>query len=51
MTDLESPGPRRRVLWLSTAAFTLLFNVWLMLGVLGIPIRQDLHLGDASSSG
>ncbi|HKY21757.1 MAG TPA: MFS transporter [Vicinamibacterales bacterium] len=43
----ESSGPRRRVLWLSTAAFTLLFNVWLMLGVLGIPLRRELQLGDA----
>ena len=42
----EATGPRRRVLWLSTAAFTLLFNVWLMLGVLAIPIRQDLGLTD-----
>jgi MFS transporter, NNP family, nitrate/nitrite transporter len=42
----EPSGPRQRVLWLSTAAFTLLFNVWLMLGVLGIPIRRDLGLSD-----
>jgi MFS transporter, NNP family, nitrate/nitrite transporter len=43
----EDPsGPRQRVLWLSTIAFTLLFNVWLMLGVLGIPIRKDLGLSD-----
>ena len=40
-------GPRRRVLWLSTAAFTLLFNVWLMLGVLGIPLRRELGLSDS----
>jgi MFS transporter, NNP family, nitrate/nitrite transporter len=38
---------RRRVLWLSTAAFTLLFNVWLMLGVLGIPLRKELSLSDS----
>lgn len=37
---------RLRVLWLSTAAFTLMFNVWLMLGVLGIPIRRALDLSD-----
>src|SRR6516225_1946878 len=37
---------RRRVLWLSTAAFTLMFNVWLMLGVLGIPLRRELDLSD-----
>ncbi|HVH42999.1 MAG TPA: nitrate/nitrite transporter [Labilithrix sp.] len=29
---------------LSTVAFTLLFAVWLMLGVLGIPIKQELGL-------
>ncbi len=34
----------RRVLWLSTVAFTLLFAVWLMYGVLGIPIKAELHL-------
>jgi NNP family nitrate/nitrite transporter-like MFS transporter len=45
--DPEASGPRQRVLWLSTAAFTLLFNVWLMLGVLGIPLRQELGLTDS----
>jgi len=35
------------VLWLSTVAFTLLFNVWLMMGVLGISIRRDLGLSDS----
>ena len=43
---LTESASRGRVLWLSTAAFTLLFNVWLMLGVLGIPIRRDLGLSD-----
>lgn len=38
---------RRRVLWLSTIAFTLMFNVWLMLGVLGIPLRHELDLSDS----
>lgn len=38
---------RARVLWLSTIAFTLLFNVWLMLGVLGLPLRDELGLSDA----
>ena len=41
------PGGRYRVLWLSTVAFTLMFNVWLMLGVLGIPIRKALDLSDS----
>lgn len=43
----EPAGPRRRVLWLSTLAFTLLFAVWLMLGVLGIKIREELALTPA----
>ena len=33
-----------RVLGLSTVAFTLMFAVWLMLGVLGVPIKAELHL-------
>ena len=33
-----------RVLALSTTAFTLLFAVWLMFGVLGVPIRTELKL-------
>src|SRR5262245_22824171 len=44
---LPAQHSRRRVLWLSTAAFTLMFNVWLMLGVLGISIRSELGLSDA----
>src|SRR5438552_3950894 len=43
----EAPGPRLRVMWISTIAFTVMFNVWLMLGVLGIPIRTELRLTDA----
>src|SRR3954470_18773518 len=43
----EPTGPRRRVLWLSTFAFTLLFAVWLMLGVLGVKIRDELRLTPA----
>jgi NNP family nitrate/nitrite transporter-like MFS transporter len=35
------------VLWLSTAAFTLLFNVWMMLGVLSVPIRRELALSES----
>jgi NNP family nitrate/nitrite transporter-like MFS transporter len=36
-----------RVLIFSTIAFTLLFSVWLMLGVLSIPIKKSLSLGDS----
>jgi MFS transporter, NNP family, nitrate/nitrite transporter len=47
----ESTGPRQRVLWLSTIAFTLLFAVWLQLGVLGLELKKDtaLMLGEAAS--
>ena len=41
-----TPGQRQRVLWLSTAAFTLLFAVWLMLGMLSIRVKPDLSLTD-----
>jgi MFS transporter, NNP family, nitrate/nitrite transporter len=37
-------GGRRRVLILSTTAFTLMFAVWLMFGVLAIPIRDEFKL-------
>jgi MFS transporter, NNP family, nitrate/nitrite transporter len=40
----EPVGPRQRVLLLSTAAFTLLFAVWLMHGVLGIQFRDEFSL-------
>ena len=35
-----------RVLWLSTTAFTLMFAAWLMFGILGVPIQQELGLTD-----
>jgi MFS transporter, NNP family, nitrate/nitrite transporter len=41
---VQSERGRRSVLWLSTSAFTLMFAVWLMFGVLGIPIRNELGL-------
>lgn len=47
MTPLDpTEGQRQRVLWLSTTAFTLMFAVWLMLGMLGIPISKELGLSD-----
>src|SRR3954470_14508545 len=39
-------GRRARVLVLSTTAFTLLFAVWLMLGMLSIKIKPELGLTD-----
>src|SRR5687767_1803169 len=54
MHSIESApaGPRQRVLWLSTIAFTIMFAVWLMLGVLGLEMKKDskLMLGDAAAS-
>lgn len=47
LSSAPAESDKQRVLWLSTAAFTLMFNVWLMLGVLGIPIRQALELSDS----
>jgi NNP family nitrate/nitrite transporter-like MFS transporter len=35
-----------RVLVVSTTAFTLMFAVWMMFGVLGIPIRKEFGLSD-----
>ncbi len=43
-TAPASPKSPLRVLALSTTAFTLLFAVWLMFGVLGVPIKKELHL-------
>ena len=45
-TDPDA-GRRTRVLALSTTAFTLLFAVWLMLGMLSIKIKPELGLTDA----
>jgi NNP family nitrate/nitrite transporter-like MFS transporter len=40
----EVTGSCQRVLWLSTWAFTLLFAIWLMYGVLGVRIGEELSL-------
>ncbi len=37
---------RFRVLSVSTIAFTLMFAVWMMFGVLGVPIQKELRLND-----
>ncbi len=41
---------RLQVLTLSTLGFTLMFAVWLMFGVLGIPIRKEFGLSDVQLS-
>jgi NNP family nitrate/nitrite transporter-like MFS transporter len=54
MSNLSRNDSRsaNRVLWSSTFAFTVLFAVWLMLGVLGLKIKEDAHLmlGDAAAT-
>ncbi|WP_026298534.1 MFS transporter [Deinococcus aquatilis] len=41
-----SPDARRVVAW-STAGFTLMFAVWVMFAIVGLPIRKTLGLTDA----
>ncbi|MCC7007955.1 MAG: NarK/NasA family nitrate transporter [Acidobacteria bacterium] len=53
LNPTESPvevHARNRILTLSTAAFTLMFAVWLQFGVLGIPIRKEFGLSDVQLS-
>jgi NNP family nitrate/nitrite transporter-like MFS transporter len=45
----EEPG-KVRVLVIATLSFTLMFAVWLMFGVLGIPIREEFGLSDVQLS-
>ncbi len=51
---MMNPSPPRdefqgrwHVLVVSTIAFTLLFSVWMMLGVLNIPIKKSMGLSDS----
>ncbi len=48
--DPQEKSARMRVLVVSTVAFTLMFAVWLMFGVLGIPIRDEFGLTDVQLS-
>lgn len=49
LSDTAVPG-RGRVLTIATVSFTLMFAVWLMFGVLGIPIRDEFGLSDVQLS-
>ena len=46
MARQESASGATRVLVMSTLAFTLMFAVWLMFGILGVPIQKELDLTD-----
>lgn len=48
-TTKDNQG-KTSVLTLSTIGFTLMFAVWLMFGVLGIPIRKEFGLTDVQLS-
>ena len=50
MTTQGTERGRVSVLVMSTAGFTLMFAVWLMFGVLGIPIRTEFDLTDVQLS-
>lgn len=39
-----------RVMWMSTIAFTVMFAVWLMFGILGKPIAEEFNLSDVQLS-
>ena len=45
-----SPSGATRVMWTSTVAFTLMFAVWLMFGILGKPIQEEFELTDTQLS-
>jgi NNP family nitrate/nitrite transporter-like MFS transporter len=47
--DADRSG-RTRVLTLSTVAFTLMFAVWLMFGILGKPISEEFDLSEVELS-
>ena len=48
---MSEPQPgRNHVLWLSTIAFTLMFAVWLMFGILGKPIQEEFGLTEVQLS-
>src|SRR3954454_6051225 len=46
LADLPVPRGAKRVLTMSTIAFTLMFAVWLMFGILGVPIQKEFGLTD-----
>ncbi|AZA13431.1 nitrate/nitrite transporter [Corynebacterium choanae] len=45
-----TPKGANAVLTLSTAAFTLMFAVWLMFGILGTPIQEEFGFSDTQLS-
>lgn len=50
MNTSSPSGGRTRVLVMSTLGFTVMFAVWLMFGILGIPIQKELGISDVQLS-
>ncbi|GAA3612609.1 MFS transporter [Marihabitans asiaticum] len=50
MAGRDEGSGAQRVLWLSTIAFTLMFAVWLMFGILGKPISKEFGLSEVQLS-
>lgn len=48
--DHETAQGAGRVMVMSTLAFTLMFAVWLMFGILGVPIQKEFGLTDVELS-
>ncbi len=46
MSDRNAPRQAYAVLASSTLAFTVCFTIWMMFGVIGIPIKNALHLNE-----
>ena len=44
LEGVGTPAQRTRICALSTIGFTLMFAVWLMFGILAIPIRKEFNL-------
>ncbi|WP_425144992.1 MFS transporter [Deinococcus sp.] len=40
-------GPAARVVTASTLGFTMMFAVWVMFAIIGLPMRKQFHLSDA----
>lgn len=50
LTGASTAGARGMILTISTISFTLLFAVWLMFGILALPIRDELKLTETQFS-
>lgn len=46
-TSLKLSGPAARVVTASTLGFTMMFAVWVMFAIIGLPMRKQFHLTDA----